>query len=271
VLAASEGQSLEGDALHNLVPEQTAQSASPKSSWFAFWSRRQSTASAAPLTPELAHLVALIPAAPSAPLSPATHRSILSSVVSLETFLARRRDDPSPSSRLPPTLPAAQAVQSAALSYARALLARCDPLTSVAHLASSTPSLPSPASLSRALSTLFYTTRTAALETHHAECALAHASSSSSASSRPPSSTVTTSLAAIRHALTDAQLVVDAAAALEARLEATRRDVLGFGRESDEERAFGASLRRVRRDAERVVEMAERLERVVAGMGGAKR
>ncbi|BGO89525.1 hypothetical protein NBRC10512_003986 [Rhodotorula toruloides] len=268
-LAASEGQSLKGEALDKLVPEGEGKSASPKSSWFAFWSRRQPTASSAStstsssgLSPELAHLVALVPSAPSAPLSPATHRSILFSLISLETFLARRRDDPSsPSSRLPPTLPAAQAIQSAALSYARTLLERCDPFPSVVHLASSSPSLPSPSSLSRALSTLFYTTRLAALSTHHAECTLA-------LSPRPSTTTLSSSLAAIRTATTDAQMVVDASAALEARLETARS---ALGGESEEEKAFGGSLRRVRRDAEKVVQMAQGLERVVSGMQGGKR
>ncbi|BGO97633.1 Serine/arginine repetitive matrix protein 2 [Rhodotorula toruloides ATCC 204091] len=265
-LAASEGQSLKGDALDKLVPEGEGKSVSPKSSWFAFWSRRQPTASSSAststsssgLSPELAHLVALIPSAPSAPLSPATHRSILSSLISLETFLARRRDDPSSSTRLPPTLPSAQAVQSAALAYARTRLERCDPLPSVVHLASSTPSLPSSTSLSRALSTLFYTTRHAALSTHHAECALA-------LSPRASSTTLSSSLASIRAATTDARMVIDASAALEARLE-TARSVLGG--ESEEEKAFGGCLRRVRRDAERVVKMGEGLERVVSGMQG---
>ncbi|BGP22742.1 hypothetical protein JCM10295v2_001633 [Rhodotorula toruloides] len=271
-LAVSEGQSLKGEALDKLVPggDGNGKSASPKSSWFAFWSRRQptssSTSSAAGLSPELAHLVALIPSAPAAPLSPATHRSILSSLISLETFLARRRDDPTStaSSRLPPTLPAAQAIQSAALDYARTLLERCDPLPSVVHLTSSSPSLPPPASLSRALSTLFYTTRLAALQTHNAECTLALSSP------RPSSLALSSSLSSIREAITSAQMVVDASAALEARLE-TARTMFGVGGESEEEKAFGACLKRVRRDAERVVKIAEGLDEVVSGMGGRKK
>ncbi|GAA6051863.1 hypothetical protein JCM3770_005504 [Rhodotorula araucariae] len=313
VLAAGEGQSLKGAALDALVPghdmaDPIAQTKhlSPSSSFFGFWSRSHPpatppspTGSVIPgptplalppttpsphLSPELSHLLGLLPGAAFAePLSaPATQRALLASLVSLETFLARRRDAaaaapstsptaaPTPAPPSPTSLAAAQALQSAALLYARALLPA--PAPAAPH----EPSL-APARVSRALTNAYTATRTAALETHLAECTLALAvasaparssagffggSSGGGAGGRGPSSPAARRGAAdlLAQAKARAEEAVDATVGVLALLETSR----GGRDRRAVEKAFGESLRRARRDADKVRELATGLETFVA-------
>ncbi|GAA5996090.1 uncharacterized protein JCM10292_007387 [Rhodotorula paludigena] len=315
VLAQAEGQSLKGKALDTLVPGKPDDPAaatkhvSPSSSFFGFWARSHPPAvppsptaavapgstlpalppfaSSAQLSPELQHLLALVshasaPRDPSAqPLfSASTQRALLSSLVSLETFHARRKDapassSPSPASPSPSSLASAQSLQSASLLYARSLLPSSS--SSPALLADMRP-IP-PALLSRALSTLFYETRTAALESHLAECTLAlsalsapakgsslfrsSSAAAAPASRAPAKADVAAARGLIASSSAAAAEVVDSAAALVAALRTAKG-----GEAKAEEKAFGESLRRVERDAGKVREMSAALDAFVRALEG---
>ncbi|BGP37887.1 hypothetical protein JCM10449v2_001813 [Rhodotorula kratochvilovae] len=298
VLAAGEGQSLKGAALDALVPGHDAadpiaqtKHLSPSSSFFGFWSRSHPpvtppsptggvipgpTPLALPpsspsphLSPEQAHLLALLPRAAAAPAlsTPATQRALLASLVSLETFLARRRD--SSSTPTPSSLAAAQALQSAALLHARTL-------ASPSASASSSPPADTlePARISRALSAAYTATRTAALETHLAECTLALSALAPSRGGlfgagtgkgkrRAPSQAELRGAAGLLlRAKARAEEAVDASAGVLALLETSK------GRGKVVEKVFGESLRRARRDAEKVRELGRGLEAFVAAQEG---
>ncbi|KPV75753.1 uncharacterized protein RHOBADRAFT_52783 [Rhodotorula graminis WP1] len=327
VLARDGGHSLEGDALDQLVPagaptirEQANKHASPLSSFFGFWSRSHppsspssTSTSTADLSPELSHLVALLsrtspsralssPTASDAPSArvldrPAPQRALVASLVSLETFLARRRDgdvdgaSSSSSSAAAPTdaaLASAQALQRAALEYARALSPAPAPSPSLPSSSSAAlvapPAPPrdthtplEPAHVSRSLSQAYLSTRVAALEAHLAECSLARSALGASSSrggglfgggsknkpaAAPAPGPADLSLAhgLVRSALARAELAADQSAGLLAVLETERG-----GRAKDLERAFGESLKRARRDAEKVRELGRGLAAFVDG------
>ncbi|GAA5848451.1 hypothetical protein JCM8547_004517 [Rhodosporidiobolus lusitaniae] len=266
-LAEVEGQSLKGTALDNLVPSslrspssassvpapEPKKHASPVSSFFGFWSRSHppsspSSSSAAPvpsnLSSELSHLLALVPSSSSScPISsPATSRAVLSSLISLETFLARRRDASTTSSSSPSSsLTAASAIQ-------RSTLAFLDALSSSSSSTTSPSSFPL-ASPSRTLTSLFLTTRRAALQSHLAECSLALVSSSSR---RGPSS------ADVESALS---LLSQAKASV-----ASGGEAVGQGWQEKEKKAFGEHLERIERDRKKVGEIVEGLTKVVEGL-----
>ncbi|GAA5896430.1 hypothetical protein JCM8208_001872 [Rhodotorula glutinis] len=323
VLARDGGHSLEGRALDTLVPagaptisEQAEHKhASPSSSFFGFWSRSHppsssSTSTAADLSPELSHLVALLSrTSPSYTLSyptasatpprvpfaraldrPAPQRALVASLVSLETFLARRRDGDA-TAPTDAALAGAQALQRAALEYARALSPSPSPSLSASSSASAALAAPppprdthaplEPAHVSRGLSEAYLSTRVAALEAHLAECTLARsalaASSSSSSSSRssgglfggskkpasapaPASADLALAQGLVRSALARAELAADQSAGLLAVLEKERGS-----KAKNAERAFGESLKRARRDAEKVRELGRGLAAFVEG------
>ncbi|GAA6013003.1 hypothetical protein JCM8202_002983 [Rhodotorula sphaerocarpa] len=289
LLAGAEGQSLAGRALDNLVPsegEEPQKHVSPVSSFFGFWSRSHPPATApssrAPApTPqpatsdgdsELDHLVALLSSASSsAPFSPATQRALLASLISLETHLARRA---STAASAPPAasgsegktpislLQRAHQVQAAALAYAQSLAA-ARPL-----LPASVPPSPEsshPADLSQRTSALWISTRLAALETHLAECSLALALSGGSRRSGSGSKKkLPVDLAdadALLHAVSRAEQTSDAGAAILAALETSKASGA-----KDLRKVYEEPLKRVRRDADRVVEMGTSLSEVVAGL-----
>ncbi|GAA5885288.1 hypothetical protein JCM6882_009555 [Rhodosporidiobolus microsporus] len=301
VLAEEEGRSLKGKALDDLVPAAASEPkatkhASPSSSFFGFWSRSHPPSSPSPsspspsgdLTPELAHLVALVPSSASsstslAPLPPSTSRAILSSLVSLETFLARRRDSSTLSSASPTSsssaplahLSAAAALQRATIAFAEGLIASSS--SSSAFPASSTPAAAdTPATLSRTLSHLFYLTRLAALETHLAECGVALSVGASSKRRRGggvATQDVDAALERLKRAEGAAAQVL-AAVQGEGVLAQLSQEDEGKGKKKaagggEVGKLFGEQAKRVRRDAEKVRGIAEGLRGVVEGLGGA--
>ncbi|GAA5899010.1 hypothetical protein JCM5296_006985 [Sporobolomyces johnsonii] len=245
VLAQAERKKLDAPTLHELEKKAEAprKHVSPSSSFFSFWSRSHPSSSPASLNPEIEHLVSLLPpTSPTAPLSPATSRAVLASLISFETFLARTASD----------LPAAQAVQSSALSYANTLA------LSSGSLPPSTTSPTTLAQASKALTALYLTTRTAVLSTHLAECSLAHAQSSRS-SSRALAAARESALSSLLVARSSAQSVVTA---LPARSEKDA-EALTFAKALTGPKASKAiketmeeQARRVRKDAERVDKIA---------------
>ncbi|GAA5837627.1 hypothetical protein JCM9279_006810 [Rhodotorula babjevae] len=324
VLARHGGHSLEGEALDRLVPagappvsaQVVDKHASPSSSFFGFWSRSHppsssSSTTPADLSPELSHLVALLSrTSPSHALTysikydwpqrvasaraldqPAPQRALLASLVSLETFLARRRDGDA-AAPTDAALASAQALQRAALEYARALspapapAAPASPPAARLRLpsasqdddedASGLASARVPSRISRGLSEAYLATRVAALEAHLAECTLARsalASSSSrggffgggggkkpAAAPAPAQADLALADGLVRSALSRAELAADQSAGLLAMLETE-----GGARAVKLERAFGESLKRARRDAEKVRELGRGLAAFVDG------
>lgn len=158
-LARTEGERLAHDTLDTLEPTtsvETTKSVGPWTSFFAFWSHShppskpvaRPTSSSSSLDPALTPLFNLLSHQPSPPLSPPASRAILSSLLSLETFLARTR-----------SLSTAQAVQNASLSFGQSLVPQLHPS--------------GPATIGQKLSHQFYLLRLAALETHFSEVTLA--------------------------------------------------------------------------------------------------
>ncbi|GAA5822952.1 hypothetical protein JCM11251_004434 [Rhodosporidiobolus azoricus] len=263
VLAQEESRSLQGAALDNLVPAaEPTKHVSPSSSFFGFWSRSHPPTAPAKipssgLTPELSHLLALVPSA-SVSSSPATHRALLSSLISLETFLARRRD----MSTLPPTASSPAAHLSAAFSLQSATLGFVD------GLLNSSPTAPSPSgNISMTLSRLFYLTRLAALETHLAECGVALSAASSRRGRGVPSADVSSALSRLDRASTAANEVlstVQANETLKKLVDVKEGEEKKVGGEVG--KAFGEQVRRVRRDAEKVDGLAKGLKGTVQGL-----
>lgn len=209
VLAQADGSPLStGQGLvqssSEMVVQGSKKSVSPSSSFFGFWSRSHPPTQAASATavastpstttPELASLVHLLSQVSSQESSidfqtlPApTARAVLTSLIALSTHLASKAR----------ALPAAESVQSAALSFAQRV---ADPN----HSSTAQSSLPTPGALkvggkttvSRDLNTLYLATRTAVLSAHLAEVQLARAldrgtRKSSSAQSAPAPQLVT--------------------------------------------------------------------------------
>ncbi|BGP13812.1 hypothetical protein JCM10213_006355 [Rhodosporidiobolus nylandii] len=280
VLAEEEGRSLQGKALEQLVPTpEFTKHVSPSSSFFSFWSRSHppsSPAAATPaplpkgLSPELAHLLALLPSASNSPRaipSAATSRALISSLVSLETFLARRRDSsPAPSAS---ALAASSAVQRGTLSYLSLLLRPYD-ATAPASPASTLTGSGAPqsaAAVSRSLSHLFYLTRRAAVETHLAETGLALAALQRRGPAKPAD--VAAAVTTLEGAMAAASGVVEAVKGTP-MLEKLADE--GKAKKAGEmEKAFGEQVRRVKRDAEKVVDISGALKQVVEGLQGLKR
>ncbi|GAA5989330.1 hypothetical protein JCM10908_001260 [Rhodotorula pacifica] len=290
-LAGAEGQSLAGRALDRLVPEAHASTAdeqarkhvSPSSSFFGFWSRShppatRSTSSApfsasSPTLPsaELDHLIALLSSSAAtssfssssgaaAQLSPASQRAIIATLVSLETHLARRASTSAADSSSSSILERAQALQSAALEYAQSLAAN-RPLLPASAPSPSSDSLTA-ADLSRRLSALWISTRLAALETHLSECRLALALSSSSSAGRKKSLPVDLADAeSLLLATSRAEQTSDASAAVLAALETAKN-----GKAKEIRKVYEEPLKRVRRDADKVVEMGTALSELVASL-----
>ncbi|KAM0792365.1 hypothetical protein ACM66B_005045 [Microbotryomycetes sp. NB124-2] len=165
-LSRSPGVGLSDALEHNAATRH----ATPKSSFFAFWSKSPSSGhvSSAPTTtadrPELSNLAHLLSQYSQSPtrIDPATARSVLSSLVTLETLLARNRQ-----------LQAARSLQSASLDFAKSLSPASNETTDPNAL----PRLNDDATGSRrpasVLSQLFFASRTAVLSTHLAEVSLA--------------------------------------------------------------------------------------------------
>ncbi|SGY40417.1 BQ5605_C003g02372 [Microbotryum silenes-dioicae] len=165
------------EALNPEVAEVT-KAVSPSSSFFGFWSRshppsnaisssnvmKVGDASSSLIRPEIAKAVNLLERGSSRhEASPATQRALLSSLISFETFLARRR-----------ALVAAHAVQNASLSYAELLMGPSSLPSPSTSSGGPTLSSATPASvLGPSLTSYYYSTRAAVLRTHLAEVSLA--------------------------------------------------------------------------------------------------
>lgn len=288
-LADAEGQSLAGRALDRLVPEANDSSlaagpepprkhVSPSSSFFGFWSRSHppvssssssgsfTVASASPPSAELDHLVALLSSAAnassgrSAQLSPASQRAIIATLVSLETHLARRASTAAADADPESILRRAQALQSAALEYTQSLAA-ARPLLPASVPPSVDSSAPlSAADLSRKTSALWLSTRLAALETHLSECRLALALSSRG-TGRKALPIDLADAESLLLATSRAEQTSDAGAAILAALETAK-----VGNAKDLRKVYEEPLKRVRRDADKVVEMGTALSELVAGL-----
>ncbi|GAA5868936.1 hypothetical protein JCM3774_006795 [Rhodotorula dairenensis] len=247
-------------------------------------------------TAELDHLVALLSSAAaatstssssdstaaSALLSPASQRAVVATLVSLETHLARRAstsaaNSSSSSSSPQHLLERAQALQTAALEYTRSL-ARARPLLP-ASVPPPVDTALTPADLSRKTTALWLSTRLAALETHLSECRLALALSATTTSgarkNRNNQSALPVDLAdaeALLGATSRAEQTSDAAAAILAALETSQGSSNssgggGGGASAKQVRqVYEEPLKRVRRDADRVVEMGTALSELVAGL-----
>lgn len=160
----------------NAEASPTTKVASPFSSFFGFWSHSHPPAKPSvpsSVQPDIANVVRLVDqASASSPLDPVTSRTILASLVSLETFLARTRN-----------VPAAEAVQRSALSFAHSLhhspaFSTSPDISSVKVEDGPSPSTPripwtDPSWVSPTLDQLSLRTRTSLLVTHLAEVTLA--------------------------------------------------------------------------------------------------
>jgi hypothetical protein len=286
-LADAEGHSLAGKALERLVPDANDSSlaagpeprkhVSPSSSFFGFWSRSHppvssssssgSTAVAPLPSAELDHLVALLSSAANsssgraAELSPASQRAIIATLVSLETHLARRASTAAAPDADPESiLRRAQALQSAALEYTQSLAA-ARPLLPASVPPSADSSPLSAADLSRKTSALWLSTRLAALETHLSECRLALALSSRGTGRKAPLPIDLADAESLLLATSRAEQTSDAGAAILAALE-TAKD----GNAKHLRKVYEEPLKRVRRDADKVVEMGTALSELVAGL-----
>ncbi|GAA6006457.1 hypothetical protein JCM11491_004967 [Sporobolomyces phaffii] len=237
------------------MPEQQRQEkhVSPRSSFFSFWSRPHPRSSSTLTSTdkkaaavgrtsdddELSRLVDLVSTTSPTSLPPATARAVLSSLVSLETFLARTASD----------LGAAQKVQSTALEFAHRLASSTS--TSSRAVAPTTV-----AQASRRLSALFLATRISALETHLAECTLAARRASSSWSktktktNRRERATALSALHAARDGARSVLVEVPAAAAAAAASVSWSEQVVGLGTKA--RGVLDDHSRRIRRDAAKV-------------------
>ncbi|KAK4053854.1 hypothetical protein OIV83_001510 [Microbotryomycetes sp. JL201] len=144
------------------LSKDSVRTATPKSSFFAFWSKSpgasRASTSVSTERPELSKLSQLLSQfPPSRSLDPATARSVLSSLVTLETILARNRQ-----------LVSAHSLQLASLNFARSL----SPASNETVNPNTMPSLDTRSAAST-LSVLFFASRTAVLSTHLAEVSLA--------------------------------------------------------------------------------------------------
>ena len=151
-----------GHRLAMAPPRESEKHVSPASSFFSFWSRSHppSNARTSLEATELSRLVELVTATAPASLGPSTARTVLATLVSLETFLARTASD----------LAAAHSVQTSALGFARLLAGSSTDSDSPSSRSSSLTTM---AQVSRRLTSLYLATRISALETHLAECELA--------------------------------------------------------------------------------------------------
>ncbi|GAA5947330.1 hypothetical protein JCM3765_001628 [Sporobolomyces pararoseus] len=165
----------------------TEKHVSPKSSFFSFWSRSHppsssssTTTTSSLLSSELSSISQSIESIAPESIPPSTSRAILSSLVSLETLLAKSYST---------DLSFAQKVQNTALIFAKRLASSDSNSNSTSTSTSSPESTPTPRpknlnQVSKLLSSLYLTTRISILETHLKECELAAASSSKSKSKK---------------------------------------------------------------------------------------
>ncbi|GAA5875538.1 hypothetical protein JCM16303_000662 [Sporobolomyces ruberrimus] len=241
--------------------EQEKKHVTPSSSFFSFWSRshppsstrRISPSSSSSSNPELSHLVSLVSSTSSTSLPPSTSRAVLSTLVSLETFLARTSSD----------LSSAQEIQQTALSYAERLSSSTSTTTSTSpeHL------LP-PTTISQAsklLSSLYLTTRISALETHLTECRLASLQKASSKSSRALSSARQTSLSSfhsVREKVQSVLLTLPPTGTTETEEKEIKELVFCkqlVGVQEGAKKLLEEQSRRIRRDAEKVEKITKGL------------
>ena len=230
-------------------PQQTEKHVSPSSSFFSFWSRSHpptttSTISTppAPSTHSLSSLISQIPS--FSPTSPATSRAILSSLVSLETFLARTASD----------LPSAKSLQSSAISLAQTLQQSSHQPPS--SLSSPDQLLPpsTTANASKLLTSLYLTTRISALQTHLSECSLALLQSQRSRSLPTARQSTLRELHSVREAVQSVLLTLP---------KSEKEEEMVFAKQVVGDKKVKAVLeeqsRRIRRDAEKVEKIAEGL------------
>ncbi|GAA6061835.1 hypothetical protein JCM10212_000752 [Sporobolomyces blumeae] len=257
VLARAGGVALDGQGLR--VLEEKAESTkhvTPKTSFFSFWSRSHptpvTTASSTAQDTPVSKLISLLDSAPST-LPPSTSRAVLSSLVSLETFLARTASD----------LASAQSVQSAALTYVDTLTSMASataPQSGVAHSPLPPSTVPQ---ASKLLTSLFLTTRGSVLKTHLSECALA-ATQQARPSSRTLASARESALGRLHQAREAAQSVLLTLPPPSANGDSRKADKLlvfakSLSGDAKVKEVFEAQSKRIRRDAEKVDKIAGQL------------
>ncbi|KAL8276343.1 hypothetical protein RQP46_011268 [Phenoliferia psychrophenolica] len=232
----------------------TTKHAGPKASFFAFWSRSHPSPSS-PIS-EISKLALLVNQAASLPsIDPATARTILTSLSSLETLLARSR-----------LLPSASEIQRASLTLSNALhlsppFLSPPPLLSSLSLSPPPPSLPwsSPQWVSPTLAQLVLLTRTSILTTHLSEVLLASPSLSSSSRPEPEA------LQRLQGAINDCDVIVSALSASPLLAPTTGLARAWFP--SSERRDLQIVARNVVRDAKLTGAMAARLTAFVHERG----
>lgn len=240
--------------LQQLATPQTEKHVSPSSSFFSFWSRSHppttttpSTSDVPPTSSNLSSLVSLVPSFSSSSHSPATSRAILSSLVSLETFLARSASD----------LSSAKAIQSSALQFAQTLQQQQQ--ASPSSLAAEKLLPPSTqAQASKLLTSLYLTTRISALQTHLSECSLALLQSQRSRSLSSARQSTLRELHSVREAVQSVLLTLPPPVTEGKEELVFAKQMVGDKKVKEliEEQA-----RRIRRDAEKVEKIGEGLIR----------
>lgn len=228
-----------GAGMENVDIVAKGKAASPSSGFFGFWARSHppGTTTTTTIRPEIRALVdalSLHATSPTPPFDPATSRTLLNSLTTLETFLARDRN-----------LLAAQGVQSSSLSFTRSLSTPSPDIVRTEKILSRTTDK------SAALHQLYLVVRESIFATHLAEVSLALGQSA----------TEPTRL--LVGAITDSQAVVTAleTSALAAPLSFFAS--FSSSQESVLQRRLGKSARNLLRDAALTGSMAASLSAIV--------
>ena len=226
-----------GAGMENIDIVAKSKSASPSSGFFGFWARSHPPGSTTTIRPEVRALVdalSLHATSPTPPFDPATSRTLLNSLTTLETFLARDRN-----------LLAAQGVQSSSLSFTRSLSTPSPDIVRTEKILSKNEDK------SAALYQLFLVVRESIFSTHLAEVSLAL---------RQPAMEPTRLL---EGSITDSQAVVTALEG--STLAAPLSFFASFSSSKDSvlQRRLGKSARDLLRDAALTGSMAASLSAIV--------
>ncbi|GAA5993342.1 hypothetical protein JCM5350_001572 [Sporobolomyces pararoseus] len=230
-----------------LEPSKVEKHVSPKSSFFSFWSRSHpstttitTTSSSSSSSSDLSTLSQLIESTSPESFPPSTSRAILSSLVSLETFLARSLSD----------LNSAQQIQKSSIQFAQRLSSSNSNSDSTTT-SESTLARKDLNQISKLLSSLYLKTRLALLETHLQECKLASLGGSKNLKKKLKDfETGLKEFKLIQHKIQSVLQILPPSSSSENEELLFTREVVGVGKES--KKILEETSRKIRRDAEKI-------------------